>query len=199
MAFYKLPKKIVAYSIYSKRDLMASYKLPKKIVAYSIYSKRDLMASYKLPKKIVAYSIYSKRDLMASYKLPKKIVAYSIYSKRDLMAQKLKPRKALRDRLLKIQNACVNQLAMPTNLELTSSRLLSLLSLTSIAGAVTTLWMLASKRTLYAQLFLKSRRHSTSRTGQNSVYGGLLQIYGNVNPTAREEAIHSKSCGLHFA
>ena len=51
------------------------------------------------------------------------------------MAQNLKQRKALRVRLLKIQNACVNELAMPTNLELTSSRLLSLLSLTSIASA----------------------------------------------------------------
>ena len=40
------------------------------------------------------------------------------------MAQKLKLRKALRVPLLKIQNACVNQLAMPTNLELTSSLLL---------------------------------------------------------------------------
>ena len=32
---------------------------------------------------------------------------------RDPMAQKLKPRKVLRVPLLKIQNACVNQLAMP--------------------------------------------------------------------------------------
>ena len=61
------------------------------------------------------------------------------------MAQKLKPRKMLRVRLLKIQNACVNQLAMPTNLELTSSHFLSLLSLTSIAGAVT-LQMLSKQK-----------------------------------------------------
>ena len=56
------------------------------------------------------------------------------------MAQKLKPRKALRVPLLKIQNAGVNQLAMLSNFELTSSSILSLLSLnsyTSIAGAIT--------------------------------------------------------------
>ena len=50
------------------------------------------------------------------------------------MVQNLKQRKVPRVRLLKIQNACVNQLATPTNLEFTSSRLLSQLSLTSIAG-----------------------------------------------------------------
>ena len=93
---------------------------------------------------------------MAFYKLPKKIVAYSIYSKRDLMAQKLKPRKVLRVRILKMQNARVNEVAMPTNLKLTSSRLLSLLSLTGIAGAVTTLRMLSkqknSLRTTFSQI-----------------------------------------------
>ena len=114
------------------------------------------------------------------------------------MAQKLKPRKALRVRLIKIQNACVNQLAMPTNLELTSSRLLFLLSLTSITGAVTLRILSKQKNSPHTTSFFKSCLHS-ARTGQKSKYGGLLQAYGNVYLTANEEVFHSKSDGLHYA
>ena len=111
------------------------------------------------------------------------------------MAQKMKPRKALRVPLLKM---CKSTCCAVTNLELTSSRILSLLSLnsnTSIASAAT-LQML-SKQTNSTQFTFLLK--SAARTGQNSVYGGILQVYGNVNRTAREEVIHSKSSGLHFA
>ena len=107
----------------------------------------------------------------------------------------------LRVPLLKIKNACVNQLSMPlTNLELTSSRILSLLCLncyTSIAGAVTPR-MLSKQRTphtIHVKTTFFSKRH------QNSVYGGLrlLQVYRDVNRTAREKVFHWKSSGLHYA
>ena len=95
---------------------------------------------------------------------------------------------------------CKSTLYAVTNLELTSSRTLSLLSLncyTSIAGTVT-LRMLSKQRTphtIYVKTTFFSKHH------QNSVYGGLrlLQVYGDVNRTAREEVFHWKSSGLHFA
>ena len=95
---------------------------------------------------------------------------------------------------------CKSTLCAVTNLELTSSCILSLLCLncyTSIAGAVTPR-MLSKQRiphTIHVKttFFLKRL--------QNSVYGGvrLLQVYGDVNCTAREEVFHWKSSSLHFA
>ena len=95
---------------------------------------------------------------------------------------------------------CKSTLYAVTNLELTSSRILSLLCLncyTSIAGAVTPR-MLSRQRTphtIQAKTTFFSKRH------QNSVYGGLrlLQVYGDVNRTAREAVFHWKSSGLYFA
>ena len=95
---------------------------------------------------------------------------------------------------------CKSTLYAVTNLELTSSRILSLLSLncyTSIAGAVTPR-MLSKQRTphiIHVKTTFFSKRH------QNSVYGGLrlLQVYGDVNRTTREEIFHWKSSSLHFA
>ena len=95
---------------------------------------------------------------------------------------------------------CISTLYAVTNLELTSSRILSLVSLncyTSIAGAVTPR-MLSKQRsphTIHVKTIFFSKHH------QNSVYRGLclLQVYGDVNRTAREEAFHWKSSGLHFA
>ena len=98
------------------------------------------------------------------------------------------------------KHLCKSTLCAVTNLELTSSCILSLLSLncyTSIAGAVTPR-MLSKQRTphtIHVKTTFFSKRH------QNSVYGGLclLEVYGDVNRTAREEVFHSKSSGLHFA
>ena len=70
-----------------------------------------------------------------------------------------------------------------TILELTSSRILSLLSLnsyTSITGAVTLRMLSKQKNSTHdSRKLLKSR----TRTGQNSVYG-VLKVYRNVNHTA---------------
>ena len=82
---------------------------------------------------------------------------------------------------------CKSTLYAVTNLELTSSRFLSLLSLnyyTSIAGAVT-LRMLSKQRSPYT---IHVKTTFFSKHPQNSVYGGLclLQVYGNVNHTTRE-------------
>ena len=81
-----------------------------------------------------------------------------------------------------------------TYFELTSSRILSLLSLnsyTSIAGAVTPRMLSKQKNSTHNSrqdyFFLKSFHQ------QNGVYGRLLQVYGNVNCTAWEEVFHSKS------
>ena len=98
------------------------------------------------------------------------------------------------------KHLCESTLYAITNLELTSSRILSLLCLnsyTSITGAVTT-QMLSKQRTLHTihvKITFFSKRH------QNSVYGGLrlLQVYGDFIRTAREEVFHWKSSGLHFA
>ena len=89
-----------------------------------------------------------------------------------------------------------------TNLELTSSHILSLLSLNCytsivIAGAVTPR-MLSKQRTphtIHVKTTFFSKRH------QNSVYGGLsiLQVNRNVNRTVWEDVFHWKSCGLYFA
>ena len=87
-----------------------------------------------------------------------------------------------------------------TNLELTSRRILSLLSLnsyTGIAGAVTP-QMLSKQRTPHTIHF---KTAFFSKCHQNSVYGGLrlLQVYGYVNRTVWEEVLHWKSSGLHLA
>ena len=95
---------------------------------------------------------------------------------------------------------CKSTLYAVTNLELTSSRILSLLCLncyTSIAGAITPR-MLSKQRTphtIHVKTTFFSIRH------QNSVYGGLrlLQVYGDVNRTTWDEVFHWKSSGLHFA
>ena len=87
-----------------------------------------------------------------------------------------------------------------TNLKLTSSRILSLLSqncYTSIAGAVTPRMLSKQKtpHTIHVKTTFFSKCH------QNSVYVGLrlLQVYGDVNRTAREEVFHWKTSSLHFA
>ena len=104
-----------------------------------------------------------------------------MYGNRDFITQKLKRRKALRVPLLKIKKRwCKSTLYAVTNLELTSNRILSLLSVnccTSFASAVTPR-MLSKQRA--AHTIHVSKRH------QNSVYGGLrfLQVYGDVNHTA---------------
>ena len=95
---------------------------------------------------------------------------------------------------------CKSILYAVTNLELTSSCILSLLSLnwyTSIAGTVTSR-MLSKQRTphtIHIKTTFFSKRH------QNSVYGGLrlLQVYKDINCTASEDIFHWKSSSLHFA
>ena len=96
----------------------------------------------------------------------------------------------------------MNSLYAVTNLELTSSHILSLLSLNCytsivIAGAVTPrmLSKQITPHTIHVKTTFFSKRH------QNSVYRGLrlLQVNGNVNRTVREEVFHWKSCGLYFA
>ena len=95
---------------------------------------------------------------------------------------------------------CKSTLYAITNLELTSSRILSLLSqncYTSIASAITPriLGKQRTPHTIHVKTTFCSKHH------QNSVCGGLrlLQVYRDVNRTTLEVVFHWKSSGLHFA
>ena len=114
------------------------------------------------------------------------------------MAQTLKPRKALRVPLLIIQNACMNQLAMSTNLELTSSRILSLLSLnsTSIASTVTPRILSKQKNSIHNSrqdyFLLKSCR-------QRIVCKEDFFKYTEMSIVPRGKRYFIQSLWLHFA
>ena len=69
----------------------------------------------------------------------------------------------------------------------------------SIAGTETTQMLSKQNNSTQVTLHLSSQIMPPELAGQNSVYGGILQVYGNVNRTARKEVIHSKSSSLHFA
>ena len=105
----------------------------------------------------------------------------------------------LRVPLLKIKNACVNQLYAETNLELTSPY--------SVFTKPKLLYLHRRHRNTADAKQAKNSTHNNSRQDyfskhhQNSVYGGLrlLQVYGDVNRTAWEEVFLWKSSSLHFA